>query len=229
MDRLIGALRKAKSSEHPSRVGPAGWLVLDHAYQDSGLYAEYRCSSGCVTGVLFRAEKTPDGGLKGTYVELSDPDLPAYDVTIDAQGKILERNKLRRGGGLVRVAPPPSTNPQAQGGGFRSGRPTVTLPFQPDDTKMRPNDWNQVEVFLDANIIRTFLNNGHEIGAVSEEAYGPIALYAGGSGEVRFKSVALADIGLKVRQPEEDVQRLSQAASQRLLLFLGFRCGRLQP
>ena len=187
----------------PKQGGTGGWLVLDHSYQDSALYAEYRCTAACVTGVLFRAAKIADGGLKGTYVELSDPDLPAYDITTDAQGRILERNKLRRGGGLVRVAPPPSPNQQGQGGGFRGGRPTVTLPFQPDDTKLRPNEWNEVEVFLDANIIRTFLNNGHEIGAVSEEGYGPVALYAGGTGEVRFKSVALADMGLKVRQPEE--------------------------
>jgi hypothetical protein len=183
--------------------GAGGWLVLDHSYQDSALYAEYRCTSGCVTGVLFRAEKTPNGGLQGTYIELSDPELAAYEVTIDAQGQILERNKLRRGGGLVRVAPPPSPNTAHSGGGPRNARPEVTLPLQPDDTKLRPNDWNQVEVFFDANIIRTFLNNGHEFGAVGEEGYGPIALYAGGSGEVRFKSVALADIGLKVRQPEE--------------------------
>ena len=182
----------------------AGWCSTS-PYQDSALYAEYRCSGGCVTGVLFRAEKTSNGGLKGTYVELSDQDLQAYDVTIDAKGQILERNKLRRGGGLVRVAPPASPNSQAQGGGggFRGGRPTVTLPIHPDDTTMRPNDWNQIEIFFDANIIRTFLNNGHEIGAVSDEGYGPIALYAGGSGEVRFKSVALADIGLKVREAEE--------------------------
>jgi Domain of Unknown Function (DUF1080)/FG-GAP-like repeat len=189
----------------PKEGGSGGWLVLDHSYQDSALYAEYRCNAGCVTGLLFRAEKTSGGGLKGTYVELSDPDLPTYDVTIDAQGKILDRSKLRRGGGLVRVAPPVSPNqqPSGNGGGFRNGRAAVTLPLEPDDTKLRPNEWNQVEVFFDANIIRTFLNNGHEIGAVSEEGYGPIALYAGGSGEVRFKSVALADIGLKVRQAEE--------------------------
>jgi Domain of Unknown Function (DUF1080)/FG-GAP-like repeat len=189
----------------PQAGGSGGWLVLDHSYQDSALYADYRCNAGCVTGVLFRAEKTSGGGLKGTYVELSDPDLPTYDVTIDAQGKILDRSKLRRGGGLVRVAPPVSPNqqPSGNGGGFRNGRAAVTLPFEPDDTKLRPNEWNQVEVFFDANIIRTFLNNGHEIGAVSEEGYGPIALYAGGGGEVHFKSVALADIGLKVRQAEE--------------------------
>jgi hypothetical protein len=187
-----------------AKAGGAGWLVLDHAYQDSALYAEYRCTGGCVTGVLFRAEKTPGGGLKGTYVELSDPELAAYEVTIDAQGQILERNKLRRGGGLVRVAPPASPNAAAHnGGGPRGAKPDVPLPLHPDDTKLRPNDWNQVEVFFDANILRTFLNNGHEFGAVGEEGYGPIALYAGGSGEVRFKSVALADIGLKVRQPDE--------------------------
>ncbi len=49
-----------------------GWLVLDWSYQDVALYAEYECSSGCQTGVLFRAEKT-GSGLKGTFVDLSDP------------------------------------------------------------------------------------------------------------------------------------------------------------
>ncbi len=132
----------------PKQGGTGLWLVLDHSYQDSALYAEYRCTAACVTGVLFRAAKNADGGLKGTYVELSDPDLPAYDITTGAQGRIPERNKLRRGGGLVRVAPPPSPNEQGQGGGFRGGRPTVTLPFQPDDTVLRPNEWNEVEVFL---------------------------------------------------------------------------------
>ena len=183
----------------PKPGGAGGWLVLDHSYQDSALYTEYRCTGEC--GILFRAEKTGEGGLKGVYVSLSDPDLQAYGVTIDAQGRILERNKLRRGGGLVRVAPPPPPNPPA--GGFRGARPTVPLPFHPDDSSLRPNDWNQVEIFFDANIIRTFLNNGHEIGAVGDEGYGPIALYAGGSGEVRFKSMAMRDIGLKVRQPEQ--------------------------
>jgi Domain of Unknown Function (DUF1080)/FG-GAP-like repeat len=189
----------------PRQAGTGGWLVLDHSYQDSALYTEYRCASGCLTGILFRAEKTESGGLKGVYVSLSDPDLQAYSVTIDAQGQILERNKLRHGGGLVRVAPPPSPDPNAQGSGSRArgAGSTVALPFHADDSSLRPNDWNHVEIFFDANIVRTFLNNGHEIGAVGDEGYGPVALYSGGSGEVRFKSMALADIGLRVRQPEQ--------------------------
>ena len=189
----------------PRQTG-GGWLVLDHSYQDVNFYTEYQCAEGCVTGVLLRAEKTSDGGMKGVYVSLSDPDLGEYDVTIDAQGQIVQRNKLRRGGGLVRVAPPAPPDRPAQAaanGGVRPARPTVELPFAPDDTKLRPGDWNSVEIFFDANIVRAFLNNGHEIGAVGGEGYGPVALYIGGRGDVHFKGLALGDMALKLREPDE--------------------------
>ena len=31
-----------------------GWLILDHSYQDVGLFATFKCSSGCEAGALFR-------------------------------------------------------------------------------------------------------------------------------------------------------------------------------
>ena len=176
-----------------------GWLVLDRSYQDVGVYTQFRCTGACETGVLLRAEKTPTG-MKGIYVALSDPDLPTYSVTIDAQGQIVERNKLRRGGGLERIAPPPSSEAARE---FHPPVSTVTLPFTPPDSKLRADDWNQVEILFDANIVRTFLNDGREHGAVGDEGYGPIALYAGGSGEVRFKDLAYKDLGLKVRLPDK--------------------------
>src|SRR3984885_15946282 len=43
------------------KAGAGGWLVLDHSYQDSALYTEYRCTSGCGTGVAFSAGKTRHG------------------------------------------------------------------------------------------------------------------------------------------------------------------------
>jgi hypothetical protein len=138
--------------------------------------------------------------MEGIYVALSDPDLPTYSVTIDAQGQIVERNKLRRGGGLERIAPPPSPEAARE---FHPPVSTVTLPFTPPDSKLRADDWNQVEILFDANIVRTFLNDGREHGAVGDEGYGPIALYAGGSGEVRFKDLAYKDLGLKVRLPDK--------------------------
>jgi Domain of Unknown Function (DUF1080)/FG-GAP-like repeat len=179
--------------------GGSGWLVLDRSYQNVAVYTQFRCAGACETGVLLRAEKTPTG-MKGIYVALSDPDLPTYGVTIDAQGQITERNKLRHGGGLMRIAPPPSNQPERQ---FHFPPSTVKLPFTAPDSSLRANDWNQVEIFFDANIVRTFLNNGREHGAVGDEDYGPIALYAGGTGEVRFKDLGYKNLDLRDRLPDK--------------------------
>src|SRR5579862_459733 len=78
--------------------GGAGWLISDKSYEDAGLFANFRCTGGCETGAMFRIEKT-DAGWKGIFVSLTEPDTPSYSVTLDAQGKILTREKLRRGGG----------------------------------------------------------------------------------------------------------------------------------
>ncbi|MFP5249903.1 MAG: FG-GAP-like repeat-containing protein [Acidobacteriota bacterium] len=185
------------------RVQPhgGGWLVLDRSIQDVNFYAEFRCASACETGVLLRAEKTPDGGMKGIYVSLTDPGIGEYEVTVDAQGKIAEKQKMRSGGGLIRVAPPPPPpgTPVRQ---FHFPRYNVELPLTPPNTSLRPDEWNSAEIFLDANIVRAHLNDGREVGAVGDsDGYGPVALYAGGTGEVEFKAVAVGDMGLKVRQP----------------------------
>jgi Domain of Unknown Function (DUF1080) len=109
----------------------SGWLVLDKSYQDILFYAEYKCSGGCVTGVLMRARKTADGGMTGVYVSLSDStgdveNLGGYDVTVDAQGKIVSAPAEPRGGGFTRVVSPWPPAPQPQrtpGGGGGGGRP----------------------------------------------------------------------------------------------------------
>lgn len=177
-----------------------GWLMLDHGFQDVGLYAEFRCTGGCETGALFRIEKTSDG-WKGIYVALTEPETPSYSVTLDAEGKILTRDKLRRGGGLIRVAPPP--NPNAPAFHFVIPHYNVKLPFTPPDTRLRPGEWNEIEFMFDANIVRAVMNNGREAGGVADEGYGPIALYVGGTGEVRFRNLAYKDLGYKTRVPEK--------------------------
>ena len=185
----------------PAAGGGGGWLVLDRSFQDVGLFAEFRCTGGCETGELFRAEKTPDG-WKGIYVALSEPGTPSYSVTLDERGKILTRDKLRRGGGLIRVAPPLNPNaPTRRFSGFP--RYSVKLPFDRPDTALRPDDWNEIECMFDANIIRAVLNNGSEAGGVADEGYGPVALYVGGTGEVRFRNLAYKDLGLRVRIPDK--------------------------
>jgi Domain of Unknown Function (DUF1080)/FG-GAP-like repeat len=182
------------------QAGEGGWLVLDQSYQDVALYTEFRCTGGCDTGVLFRAQKTPDG-MTGIYASLIEPDA-FYRVTLDAQGKIVARDKLRPGGGQMRIAPPPDPNPPVRTGHYGAHPDSVKLPFDFPDSTLRPNEWNNVELLFDANILRKLLNNGHQVGGVADDGYGPLALYVGGGGEVQFKNLAYKDLRSKVR-PEE--------------------------
>ena len=107
------------------------------------------------------------------------------------------------------------------GGGGGGGRGAVGLPggvaspFPPaPSTALRPDDWNSVETIIDANILRVSFNGGGGAGAggVADEAagkYGAIALYAGGTGEVRFREVALKDLARKVTPAEVVSARFS--------------------
>ena len=109
--------------------GGGGWLISDRSYQDVGLFTNFRCTGGCETGALFRIEKSGDG-YKGVFVSLTEQGTPSYSVTLDAQGKIIARERLRRGGGLIRVAPPANPNEPT------TPRPNiprynVKLPFTP--------------------------------------------------------------------------------------------------
>src|SRR4051812_3766515 len=83
--------------------GGGGWLVMDKSFQDVQLYASYRCTGACTSGVLLRAQKMPDGGMSGVYVSLTEGDTASYAVTIDAKGNELTRERLAapagRGGG----------------------------------------------------------------------------------------------------------------------------------
>jgi hypothetical protein len=203
----------------PQQAG-GGWLMLDRSYQDVGFYASFLGAPGCKTGVLLRAEKTP-AGLKGIYIALTDGEMASHRVTLDTQGQILTREVLRTGGGSMRIAPPPDPNapaPAAGGGAGRGAGAAVVPPVLPPDTSLKPGAWNRIEIYLDANIVRARLNAGaaRASGVAEPDAghFGPIALYIGGTGEVRFKDVAYKDLNIQVRPVEKvsgnfRMQRLS--------------------
>ena len=142
-------------------------------------------------------------------MSLDEENVPSFGVTLDAQGKELQRERLRSIGGLTRVAPLP--DPAAAGRGGRGRGPGAAaragaalrfrLPFPGRSANiLHADDWNQIEIFLDANIVRSHLNNANTTTGVSdhaEEGYGPLALYVGGAGEVRFKEIAFKDVGMK--------------------------------
>jgi hypothetical protein len=179
-----------------------GWLIFDHSYQDLDLYTEFECEQKCDAGILVRAERQKDGSLAGSYISLSEAKPTASRVVTDSTGKITDRTALADGGGLYRVAPEPTAHANTPRPPMRMTRPT-DLPLLPPDSERRTGDWNVLEVFVDANTARSFLNNGHEYGSMVQEGYGPIALYVGAGTTVRFRRSGIKDASLKTREVEK--------------------------
>ena len=153
-----------------------GWLVLDKSFQDVEFGADFKCVGACRTGVLLRAEKTPTG-MKGVFLSLDAGEVGGYAVTLDANGKVLTRERLRPGGGLMRIAPSAaeaaaaaaaargaapawcrSRRPGAGGRGRGVLPSGATLPNLMQPSALKPNDWNDLDVVIDANIFRPWVN-----------------------------------------------------------------------
>ena len=212
---LVAALKQSSSGS---------WLLSDQSYQDVGLHTAFRCDGACQVGLLLRAVKTP-AGTEGIYVSLDPNDLAFYQVALDSQGNIVKKLKLDPVGGVVRIAPPEQPRAGAaprsgagRGGNFARSRPQVDVPIPRPDTSLKPNEWNDVEVFVDVNVVRLFINDGPEIAGripdADEDGYGPVALYASGSSEVHFKDLSFKDLAKKTTQlekvsPHYRVQRIS--------------------
>jgi 3-keto-disaccharide hydrolase len=187
-----------------------GWLVLDKSLQDVGVFGRFKCTGGCKTGVLLRAEKNADG-IKGIYVALAGEEPGSYAVILDGAGKERSRERLRAAGGQIRFAPPAAPAGQegrGRGGAGRGGRGAAPtgLPIAPPVGGLKADDWNLVEILLDASIIRPFLNEVGIAGGAAEDnagRFGPVALYVGGSGEVRYKDVATSDLAAKTLSAEQ--------------------------
>lgn len=179
-----------------------GWLVFNHSYQDLDLYTEFECEQTCDVGILVRAVRQKDGSLAGSYVSLRESKPMALRVATDVNGKITEHSDLADGGGLYRIAPPPTAHTSTARPPIRMIRP-ANLPVQLPDSQRRTGDWNELEIFVDANTARSFLNNSREYGAVVQEGYGPVALYVGPGTTVRFRNTGIRDASLKTREAEQ--------------------------
>ncbi|MCC7007648.1 MAG: DUF1080 domain-containing protein [Acidobacteria bacterium] len=196
-----------------------GFLVLGTPYQDVAIFSNVTCAGGCKAGMLVRAEKTADGGMKGVFVSISDGDLGSYAVTIDAQGRITNRTKL----GTAQAAPITQRGatggaPPAPAGAAAQGRPAGPPQMPPGvvlpDLMSRPageykaGQTNNVDVTMALNNITVRFNGGSlgAAGGATEDAmgkYGPIALWVGGTAPASFKDVAYADLNARPFEAEK--------------------------
>jgi hypothetical protein len=195
-----------------------GWLLINPGYQDVQIAGSYKCAAPCTAGVMVRSEKSASG-IRGIYTTLGgDAPAPAA-VTVDAQGHIGGREPLTRpGGAMIRIQPPPppaaaGRGDGAGGGGGRgrgrgAGEASTFVSMFPTraSTAFKPNDWNTFEVLVDANVFRASLNAPAGGGVTIDPetgSFGPIALYVGGTGEVRFKNLALKDLQRRLTPAEK--------------------------
>ena len=216
---LGGADWRAENGEivGTPKTAEGGWLILDKPLQDVQFAATYRCTGGCRAGVMLRTQTTPEG-VQGVYVELPDGQNPAasFALKLDPQGREVNRKALERAMWTGRFVAPPRDMSRARMPMRRSGQawtPNRGLPadspFTRPDSPYRPNEWNALETILDVDHLQAWINDGPESGVTGGQAgddvatYGPVALYVGGSGEVRFKQVEIKDLARRVRPKEQ--------------------------
>ena len=62
----------------------------------------------------------------------------------------------------------------------------ATLPDLAEPSALKPDDWNDVDVVIDANILRPWVNTAAASGGGAADddlgKFGPIAIYVGGIG-----------------------------------------------
>ena len=204
-----------------------GWLVLEKSYQDVAFYSTLSCTAGCKAGVLLRAEKTADGGMKGVYVSLTEGDLATYAVTLNPQGVETSRKPLAAGTvmnmameGLGAAPPPPAPGtlpawaPPPLTGGVLPG--LASLPMG----EYKPDQRNAINITMTRNSVVLRFNTGSllsHLGTTDDTMgkYGPIALYVGGNASASFRDLAYADLNARPFDAEKTspnfrAQRLSE-------------------
>jgi hypothetical protein len=143
----------------------------------------------------------------------------AFAVTLDRHGRITRKEPLEPGGGTVRaLAPPPPQPPAAaasraggagRGGAGRGNGLPEGAPYVRPNYAFRPGEWNTLESILDANILRSWLNDGPEAGVASGRVedqvarHGGVGLYVGGNTEVRYRAVETKDLGRRAASDEK--------------------------
>lgn len=161
---------------------------------------------------LTRTRLRNGGGLMRTAAA---PPPPAAEGAAGAGGRGGGAGGAAAGGGRAGGAGATGAGAAAggAGGGGRAGggggaggaaaAPQLARPVLTDeDLTYKANDWNDANIVVDSNILRLWLNKGGAGsggGAADADlgAFGPIALYVGGTGQVRFRDVSYKDLSIK--------------------------------
>ncbi len=215
---------RAERAEIVGRAANAsgGWLRLNQKYQDVAVAVSVQASADARGGLLLRSEATKEGS-RGVLVSLAPDDLRVYEVHFSRDGQETSRVALpasRRP--MIRSASMADHMTEERVPGFTALAELPELPTeaangarasrdrQGSRVELKSGEWNTVQVILDSDLIYIALN-GRRSGMPSVTldqmmGFGAVALYAGGSGEIRYKDLALKDLNPKV-EPKEQVSK----------------------
>ncbi|RAJ10257.1 FG-GAP-like repeat-containing protein [Arenibacter echinorum] len=183
----------------------SGILIFNEAFQDVAFQVSIKRNSKVETGLLFRFQEN-NKGFEAVLLSVDgEGTLVPFNVYFDEQGNETSREQLAQAGGIwYRVAPALKESARQYKSEKISKAPLVPidLPVKMPNTDFVNGEWNQLEVYLDVNVIRSFLNDGREVGGTTgeeknEDGFGPVALYIHGKGESQFKNILIKDISIK--------------------------------
>jgi hypothetical protein len=206
-----------------------GWLFLKQPLENAAVYASVLCTASCKAGVLLRAHEVAGGGMQGIYVSFTDGDLASFAVTLDRDGREVERTKLAIDPGLAESLAGPGGS--AIMGGIKLKITDIPKPTPPPPGVSAPElnevhhyqhgQWNEMNIILYNDRLNVTVNGTYEymqnFGGLTDPqsgSFGKIALYAGGSGEAHFKSLRETDLNAveapkEVVSPDFHMQRLN--------------------
>ena len=206
---------------HP-KTAAGGWLLFDRPMANVGVFSQILCPGDCEAGILLRAQKTPDGGLKGIYVSMSTANRGIFVLTTDAEGREVSRTAIPKGhseGGLPGTGS--NTPPEIRAVLSERGKTLPALramipytgalePLHEPTGDYLPHEWNSVNVYLFQDALYPSVNGAREgTGALADViappdlgTFGKIALHVAGTEAVQFKNVEYKDL-LKRERPAE--------------------------
>jgi hypothetical protein len=184
-------------------------LQMNQSFQDVAIQLMVKCSAGDEAGILLRLRKTGEG-TKAAMLSLNDSGAIAYNILLDGNGKIIKREKMLPANGIIRIAPTTSNQNANANRNFRFPTPPADIPLKRPVTSYRPGEWNQLEIYIDANMVRSFLNDGGAPTGVAEDSttgFGPIALYAAGKNNIQFREIIVKDLAVRTLPLERSSAR----------------------
>lgn len=190
-----------------------GLLLLKKSFQDVAVRALFKVEGTPEFGFLFRAGRN-GSATGGLLVSIKDNGLTTCRASFDETGRILTRDELWPARGIIRKAPqrPAKSDDKNAGQRERSGgtSPALNFPLQKPSTDYKAGDWNLIEVVIDLDIIRAFLNDGMQLSQAADDdgaGYGPVGFYFNGVGSVSISELALKDVAVRYTPKEQTADR----------------------